>query len=263
MAKKNVKTNANMIGKLLSLQESKRHLFNDTDQPTRDEAARTGLGQIALAMQPEETGNVEEVVRVGDATSDLDQNVALAMNKSGVPSGIGSPDPSEASVAQAGPNVAYPAHNQPGPPSYVNGMVRPEDRRGTSATQTGKSFGTAPEGPDISTIGDPLLRKIFSESFKHYTEGLMWLTKNTANDIVEAERVLASEYPLDDMYKSAMKKRVQSYFEGANGWDTIRESVENQETKKRLSKKEFFEQKQETIPVGKLIGEWFANSSKK
>lgn len=280
---------AKTIGKLVSLEESK-HLGGDTNQPTRQEAARTGLGQLALAMQPYED-NVQED-NMGDATSGLQRDVAIAMNKSGLPTPLGGPDPSEQNPAFWGNPAlnATVAHNQPGPPSYETGFVKPEDRRGTSASQTGASLGTAPDGPDISTISDPLLRKIFSESYAHYSEAVMGLAKLTNNDIVEAEKVLAMDFPLDDTYKAAMIQRI-SALEGANGWDSIRESIESP---KGMTKKQFLEAKgcgcdccdggcgncscgggcckkcscskrkdERRQSVGSLIGEWFSNSPKR
>lgn len=344
---------AKTIGKLVSLEESKTHLGGDNNQPTREEASRTGLGQLALAMNPTFEDNVNEddtpentlhtyragsdhisvcgschnnqsvtkklnrqnatrVMRsemssdkvkndcdncngklrnytetvtedtMGDATSGLQRDVALAMNKSGLPTPLGAPDPSEQNPAFMGNPAlnATVAHYQPGPPSYQDGMVKPQDRRGTSADQSGLAMGTAPDGPDISTISDPLLRKIFSESFKHYTEGLMWLVSATNKDLAEAEKVLAMEFPLDDTYKQAMIRRIKES-DGSNGWPEIKESLqESTGVNARPTKRQFQEGKTCTTckgrkcngkgcrkatdeSVGQMIGAWFANSPKK
>ena len=83
-----------------------------------------------------------------DATRQKDQDIALAMNKVGIPApagGVPAPNHGEFAMGTQDPMGAdEPAHEQPGPGGQDSGMAKPEDRRGDNYN-AGPGTGTESE----------------------------------------------------------------------------------------------------------------------
>lgn len=108
MANANFRKNTSIVSKLL--------LEAKVKEERDKQAKKLEEGTPTTALPPE-----------SNATRQLDRDVALSSNKSGVPNGIGSPDPSDTqNPVQLGPNSDPPTDSQqfnPGP--QISGMQKP------------------------------------------------------------------------------------------------------------------------------------------
>lgn len=131
---KNFRQNVSIVSKLILAEKVK-------DQEAKNALLESGTPTTAL---PPSTNAIRQ----------MQQDMALAAGKSGIPSGIGGPNPGEGNPAQMGPIDDEPAHDQPGPGKQVSGMQQPQDRRGTEGpipgvpTQASPATGTQDLPPE-------------------------------------------------------------------------------------------------------------------
>ncbi len=224
---------------------------------TRDDAERSGLGRIALAMRPaiaatEEPKLEGEIPVVPDvhtncdhcghriqtegemtrtevegkkslhtecaktlglkeADGDVQSMLAHAKEYPGqiIPPG-GQPD--ERSAAALGTQDGSKAvHNQED--AYAKGgktlgMDIPADRRGSYAPTTNSYRGSAPDTPDIASLGDPQVKRIFIESHESYVDALSSFVK-LGLTLEEATHLLESDEQLTETIRKVMVRQIE------------------------------------------------------
>jgi hypothetical protein len=161
-----------------------------------------------------------------DATRQKDQDIAMAMNKVGIPvpaGGVPAPNHGEFAMGTQDPMGAdEPAHDQPGPGGQDNGMARPEDRRGPSynagpGSQTQSEVGGVSPGSEKKFEGTEFEGWSDEELVEAYLlltgslEEALWSLITTGVDLEEAEAALYANEVNEAMFTKiggAIKKAV-------------------------------------------------------
>jgi hypothetical protein len=112
------------------------YLGGNPTQPSREEAARTGLGRLALDMEPA-FDNIPATAEDGRGTYDGGSHEVNKDPNTRVGEAFGDPKPDHGETAMGTQDPMgqdEPVHDQDRSVSYQDGMVKPADRRGYYGT---------------------------------------------------------------------------------------------------------------------------------